>query len=590
MCGIIAIKTTNKEALNSIDIKAGLEALALRGPDASKHMQIDNVLLGHTRLSIIDLSSGGQPMTTSDGAYTIVFNGEIYNYKILREKLQKSGAIFKTHSDTEVILQAYIAYDKDCVKELDGMFAFVIYDKTKNRLFVARDRFGKKPLYYTKDKDDNFYFASEIKALHALGFKGVINKEALDAYLSLMYVPPHMTIYSNIKTIPPAHFAIVDENGIRREKYWHLIKAQNTDTYDEAKQKIKTLFKDAVTTRMLSSDVEVGSLLSGGVDSSLVSIYASRILSKPLKTFSLSYGDTINELPYALKVSEKIRSDHHTLSVNDSLLSELRKTFEYLDEPHGDSSDVSQYLISNLAHKSVKVALTGDGADEFFLGYGWYWKHLQLPFFKRITARLFSDPFKDHLKLIEIFSQKERSELLAYNAKPIFVPEEVRDSGLNSEDKMNLWDILVYLPGQLLTKIDRTSMANSLEVRSPFLDTKLAEYVYSLPASYKLDGKNNNGKIILKDILTEEMDPDFVYRRKQGFGAPVKTWLHLSEIKTFLVALSKNKEHQIFSYISQKETQHLTHCYYNGEEKLAYRVWLILCLAIWFETHKADIE
>ena len=335
---------------------------------------------------------------------------------------------------------------------------------------------------------------------------------------------------------------------------------------------------------MLGADVEVGSLLSGGVDSTLTSIYASKVINKPLKTFSLSYGERINELPYALEVAHKIKSDHYTHTVEDSLLKDLTTTIGYMDEPHADSSNVSQYLISKLAHEKVKVALTGDGADELFLGYGWYWKHMQLPFFTKLYTRIFSNPFKEHLKLIEIFNQHERTKLLNQKANPIHIPEEVRNAPLDPIQKMNLWDILVYLPGQLLTKIDRTSMMNSLEVRSPFLDTALAEYVFSLPTSYKLDGKHNNGKVILKDILSEDMSPEFVYRRKQGFGAPITEWLSRDEIKTYLDT-TLSKEAKVFQYVNKEEVAKFVHSYYQGDSTLSYRVWVLLCLFIWFDTH-----
>ncbi|HEY4494539.1 MAG TPA: asparagine synthase (glutamine-hydrolyzing), partial [Candidatus Paceibacterota bacterium] len=515
MCGIIAIYGDKAKEIESNKIDVMLACLEKRGPDKKSYLKEDKIILGQTRLSIVDIESGHQPMKDNKHPYTITFNGEIYRYKDLKKDLENKGHIFSTNSDTEVILKAYTEYGDRCVEYLDGMFAFAIWNDEKKELFIARDRFGKKPFYYCLF-DKTFFAASEIKAIFSSNLiKGKIDTSSLDDYLRLMYIPPNKTIYSNMYTLPPAHAGIVKDGDVKKWNYWRLEKKENKIPYDEAKEKIKELFDEAIKKRMVA-DVEIGSLLSGGVDSTLVTLYANKYSSGSIKTFSLGYEGNKSELPYALYASKKIETDHYTLNTDRNDIGELRNIIDYMDEPHADSSDFPQHLISKLASSKVRVALSGDGADELFMGYGWYQKYWHIPVYKR----LFTNPFSVYKKMVEVFSKKERERILkkvsgtsdSNNKKEL----EISKKSKGYFDQINLTDLSIYLPGQLLTKVDRTSMMHSLEIRSPFLDTALVEFVYNLPIEYKLD-KNNN-KIILKDILTETMPKDFVYRRKQGFG------------------------------------------------------------------------
>lgn len=583
MCGIIAITGKNISSVENSVVQNMLSCLAQRGPDDQGFTRQGDSVLGQTRLSIVDLAGGHQPMVDNKHPFTLVFNGEIYGYKELRESLKKKGYDFSTESDTELILKAYAEYGADCVKYLDGMFAFALWDDTKKELFVARDRFGKKPLYYTF-QDGLFFAASEIKSIFATGFiKGRIDPDSIDDYLRLGYIPSHKTIYSNIGMMAPAQAGIVKNGELKTWTYWKLEKKELNISYDEAKIKIKELFDAAVKKRMIA-DVEIGSLLSGGVDSTLVTLYAQKYSKSPIKTFSVGYEGSSSELPYALEASRKIGTEQNTLHVDINLRNELEKVISYMDEPHADTSNFPQHLISELASTKVKVALTGDGADELFMGYGWYQKKWHTPRW-RLDWRLLSD-FKAQQKVITVFSRNERKKLIKtpVTSTEKNLEDKITRSVKNSLEKINIFDISIYLPGQLLSKIDRTSMMHSLEIRSPFLDTALVEFVYNLPTKFKISKTEN--KIILKDILTETFPKEFVYRRKQGFGAPVKKWLKSDTMKTLLHE-KFTPDATIFTYLKKEEIENLITTFYDkGDDSVAHKIWVILCLELWFNKHK----
>ena len=585
MCGIIAIAGNKAGDVKKASLEAMLSCLSRRGPDDKGFTHFDGAIIGQTRLSIVDIAGGHQPMHDNSQPFTIVFNGEIYGYKELRVNLEKRGHKFSTGSDTEVVLKAYTEYGKDCIHHMDGMFAFAIWDEKKKELFIARDRFGKKPFYYTWI-GDTFLGASEIKTIFASGLvKGKIDPLAIDNYLQLMYIPPWKTVYSNIHTLLSAHAGIVKSGKLETWEYWQLENNPIDISYGNAKEEIKRLFDEAVKKRMVA-DVEIGSLLSGGVDSTLVTAYAQKYATRPLKTFSVGYENYINELPYAEQASKKIGTDHYTLQAKSELTHELKKVIEYMDEPHADSSNLSQHLISELASSKVKVAMSGDGADELFMGYGWYWKYWNTRKIIHLKNMLFSSQFKEHLKYVAVFSKKDRSELWKNSS---FLSDDIEKRSVgkiraNDAKQINFFDLTTYLPGQLLTKIDRTSMMHSLEIRSPFLDYKLAEFVYNLPQKYKVDKKS--GKIILKDILCEIMPKDFVYRRKQGFGAPVKEWLQTKNIKNF-VEKTLDKNSQLYRIFKKEKVLDIVNDFYQEHNDNAqYKIWSLLCLALWFDSHQ----
>lgn len=565
--------------------EAVIDALGNRGPDGHAATSFGTCTLGHTRLSIIDLVGGAQPMRDPDTSTAITFNGEIYNYKELRAELEKRGHRFRTKSDTEVILKAYAEYGEDCVTRLDGMFAFGIWNEADRSLFLARDRFGKKPLYYATHPDGGFAFSSEIKALVAMGITPKIDPAGIDAYLALMYVPPWRTAYKNIHLIPPAHTARYANGTLILDRYWKLERTPIAITYEEAREEVRRLFTDAVRKRMIA-DVEVGAFLSGGVDSTLVSAYAQRFTDRPLKTFALGYGEAINELPYAAEAAAAIGTAHYPLEAPEALMPELSRVLAYFDEPHGDSADIAQHLVSALAGSHVKVALSGDGGDELFLGYGWYTAYYNRPKAIQVKNALFSNPFKEHVRNITVFTERQRDELFAeriVSREPL--DHLMRDAPGMGIEKINDFDLTTYLPGQLLSKVDQMSMMHSLEVRCPLLDHSLAEFVYSLPTAYKNDRRT--GKLILKDLLREIMPDAFVDRKKQGFGAPVRKWLstpHLEEeVRTLL-----GKNAQVHALLKPEAvSSFVAHAYMIRKPKAMYRLWVLLCLEIWLRKHES---
>lgn len=579
MCGIITIHGIDSKKFDQQMIKSMLNALSKRGPDDQDFVRIGNTVLGQTRLSIIDPKNGHQPMRDNANPYTIVFNGEIYDYKKLYDDLKAKGHIFSTNSDTEVILKAYAEYGHDCLHYLQGMFAFAIWDEKNEELFIARDRFGKKPFFYTW-KGESFVAASEIKAFFASEIiKGHIDPQAIDDFLRLLYIPPNKSVYSNIEVLPPAHAGIVKNGKLTIWKYWKLEKKESTISYGDAKTEIKNLLDKSVKKRMIA-DVEIGSLLSGGIDSTLVTAYAQKYSRTPIKTFSIKYGNLINELPYAIQASKTIGTDHHYLNTSSNDLNELRNVIAYFDEPHADSSNFPQHLISKFASSMVKVALSGDGADELFMGYGWYQKYWHTPIYK--CSKIFGNPFTTYKKTTEIFSESERQALQKNLIKipDIFESTLLQGKG-NYYDKINICDLLIYLPGQLLTKIDRTSMMNSLEMRTPFLDTALVEFVYNLPLEYKL--KKDKSKTILKEILSEIMPVEFVNRKKQGFGAPLMSWIREKSIESELNKLVKEKNHPMYAYLNYNIVVDIIHNRQNLDKSSIQKIWSLLCLGIWFE-------
>jgi len=570
MCGILSVVSTNLDNKKS-NIDNILDTLSSRGPDGRGLISFNKCTLGHQRLSIIDLDSGNQPMISGD--FSISFNGEIYNYKEIKKELIDFGFIFNTESDTEVILKAFEKWGEHCVPKLDGMFAFVIWDNKKEELFFARDRLGQKPLFYYQNGND-FYMCSEIKAiLNIENIKLKLDFKSLDNYLRIMYIPPWKTVYKNIKQVPPAHYGFFRNNSVNLKRYWKLKYRPLDISYEEAKNKVHDLLVRAIKKRLVSSDVEVGTFLSGGVDSSLVSIIASKLSGNCIKTFCVSYPDH-DELPFAKEVAEKIKSQVESIEINPEDLEDLEDIIKYFDEPHADTSDFPQHLISKKASEKVKVIISGDGADELFLGYKWHLKKQESFFDNRI-------------KNICSFNKELRSKLWGgtNNLSDDIFAEDVYE-GLDDIRKMMVFDMTSHLPGQILTKIDRTGMMHGLEVRSPFLDTELIEYVFNLPYEYKINERGQ--KIILRDILSEYTNKDFAFRKKQGFGSPIWNWLNKDGIKRY-VYTKLNETTLLNNFLNKEEIGKVLKDFYEVEDKherSAQRLWVLLCLEIWLENNK----
>lgn len=576
MCGIIAISGENisHKKLHFDDM---LASLRFRGPDEKGQYTFQKCILGHRRLSIIDIDRGVQPML--DDTLAIAFNGEIYNYRELKSQLEKLGHIFKTNSDTEVVLKAYKEWGHNSPIHLDGMFAFVIWDDETQELFVARDRFGKKPLFYHLD-EDKIVIASEIKSLLASGsINPTIDHGAIDHYLKRMYIPPDRSVYSNIFQIAPARFGVYRDNHLKTSRYWSLPKCEKISiSYEDAKKEVLRLIKRAVERRVVTSDVRVGALLSGGLDSSLTTILTAELLNGDLDTFSIDYKGDFSELKYAQEIASKLQGTHHYVSVEQDDIENLDNVIAYFDEPHADTSDFPQSIVSKLASENVKLVVSGDGADETFFGYKW---HLGEGFGSQAQHNILEKRLFD----ICAFTEEERLRLWSGKRWDVDLADEcrVKDAGDDLLCEVSKFDITTHLPGQILSKVDRMGMMHGLEVRSPFLDTELVNFVFQLPHEFKL-GPNMEQKYILRDILADYTSKEFAFRKKQGFGAPIKRWMLNRQVKTHIDELL-SKDAIIRDILNSEEIdKHINNFYSdpNGSPRNAQKLWVLVCLEKWF--------
>ena len=583
MCGIIGIVGKNAEAHTSALVQA-LPTLAKRGPDSHAHLVLDGAVLGHTRLAIIDLATGNQPMKDNERDITISFNGEIFNYKELRRELEQKGHRFTTNSDTEVILKAYSEYGDHCPEHLDGQFAFAIWDNKKKRLFMARDRFGEKPFFYAQ-RDGLFIFASEIKSLFATGLvRKELDVTSLDNYLAMYFIPPWRSIYLDITPLLPAHRAVFENGTLTSERYWSLKQAPVVMPFDDAATQVRDMLSASVKSRMIA-DVEVGVFLSGGIDSSIITALARAHTSKSLKSFSAGFGEYRNELPYAREVAEHLGTDHfeHNISVS---LDDIRTVTRYFDEPLGDSSNVPTSLIAQLAREKVSVALSGDGGDELFFGYGHYRAYWQLPTYKKILAqvlgytpdRLYK---RNHLNMFSV-GERQRlwKEVGAIELDPT-ARIDLREAETPLQ-RLNLLGFYLKLPGDMLTKVDRSSMMHSLEMRSPFLNHELAQFAFNLPDEYKTN--RTHGKIILEKAFGDQLPNSVFSRKKRGFGAPVADWLKEEPIRTALNDMFK--EPRIASFLKADVVRTYIDDFYGGNDLLGYKLWMLFVLELWMREHE----
>lgn len=561
MCGIIGFATNQNINLNSLLID-GLDTMLHRGPDGSGVWFSDDgkVGFGHRRLAIIDLTaSGKQPMLDNSSNIIITFNGEIYNYIELKNNLIKKGHTFKTKSDTEVILNAYKEWGYNCLNHLNGMFAFAIYDLNNKKIFIARDRVGEKPLFYSI-QNNIFRFASELKALMSdKEFKREVDHESLDCYFSMGFIPGDKCILKGVNKLPPAHaleFSI-DTFTFNLWKYWNLPDYINHEEVEQEKKlldELDFLLEDSVN-KQLIADVPVGVLLSGGVDSSLVTAMAVRS-NKNVKTFTIRFPGhkQYDETEHARMISKHFKTEHIELEGLESNIDLLPILARQFDEPIIDSSMIPTFLVSKLIRQHCTVAIGGDGGDELFGGYGHYDRLLWLgqnfknipKFFKTPIASIaenilpigfkgrnwlqnFAAELKYDLPLIaSYFDKTSRNKLISNNQNWPFVAEIIRKDRVpkNSDllQRATRMDFLNYLPEDILVKVDRASMLNSLEVRAPFLDYRLIEFAYSkVPTNQKTT--TSEKKILLKKLCTRILPPNFDQNRKQGFSIPLNEWL-----------------------------------------------------------------
>ncbi|MFA6321116.1 MAG: asparagine synthase (glutamine-hydrolyzing) [Candidatus Omnitrophota bacterium] len=625
MCGICGYTHFDKSRHASEAIlNSMMDAIVHRGPDDKGVYVKGSVALGHRRLSIIDLETGHQPISNTDGSIVIVYNGEVYNFPELKEDLLIKGYQFKTHSDTEVVLHAYEEYGEECVNYFNGMFAFAIWDLKKDKLFLARDRFGKKPLYYAQF-DNQFIFASELKALlkHPSARKE-IDLGALSKYLAYEYVPSPYSIFKNIKKLEAGSKVVVAGGTVTAERYWDLKLGGAFDmSLKEAESYLLTLLRNSVKRRLVS-DVPLGVFLSGGIDSSAVVAMMAEIMNpKDIKTFSIGFKEkSFDESHDARRVANYFGTDHHEEILNpDKMLDIFPDVLKTLDEPFADSSIIPTFLVSKFTRKHVKVALGGDGGDELFLGYPSFMAHKIDSFLNMIPAPIRKVPLgilrgvtarsSDYMSLDfkakrflrgldfpeEVRHQVWTGAFTAKEQERLFLPgNDLKDSLLRTyEPTAKLFrgvrelDPLVramyiyiktYMTDDILTKVDRASMANSLEVRAPFLDTDLAEFVAAIPPALKL--KNFNAKWILKDALKDKLPEETLNKKKRGFAVPVAKWLKEDLRPIFDHAFDKNKIERegIFDYSYIKK---ITDEFADNKNDTRKEIWALFMFEMWYD-------
>ncbi|MGE0561502.1 MAG: asparagine synthase (glutamine-hydrolyzing) [Flavobacteriales bacterium] len=627
MCGIVGIISQNKEELSKIG--AATQTLSKRGPDNQSIQLFEGLALGHARLSIIDTTeAANQPFTDVSERYTIVFNGEIFNFKELKEDLIKQGVTFKTNSDTEVLLYLYIKHHDRCLEMLNGFFAFAIFDKQSKSLFAARDRMGIKPLLYYFD-GATFIFASELKAIVKFKIDKTIDSTSLFNYLQFNYIPTHDSIFKQVKKLQPAHFIFVSDISstitVLETQYYSIPTEEikpSSSNYEKAKTELVNLLEDSVQRRLIS-DVPIGTFLSGGVDSSVISLLAKRHKSD-LETFSIGFKDEpfFDETKYATAVAKKIGSNHHCFSLtNNDLYEHLNNILDYIDEPFADSSAIAVYLLSKYTKQYVTVALSGDGADEIFSGYnkhaaefkvrnsgvkealikGGYpiWKMLPKSRNNAITnANRQLYKFSQGAKL----SNKERYWLWA-SIQPEKVVEELLSGNFNQQDyrlrkelllkpindKGGFTDVLLtdtkmVLVNDMLRKVDAMSMANSLEVRTPFLDYRVVNFAFSLPVEFKINGQMK--KRILQDAFRNDLPEEVYNRPKHGFEVPLLSWFK-NELKLTIEddLLGDNfiQEQGVFNLLAIKQLK--KQLFSQNPNDSGATIWAIIVFNTWWKKY-----
>lgn len=626
MCGINGFILNSTLGHNDLKYKISKmnDLIIHRGPDdQGSYLEIHSefsVAMAMRRLAIIDLKTGVQPQYSANKENTIVFNGEIYNYKKLRQSLESRGIEFFTNSDTEVILKLYEVEGVQSFSKLDGMFAFSIYDKKRKKIIIARDFFGEKPLYYTNNSAQ-FVWSSELKSLVSiLNEKPKINKNSLNLFFRLTYIPSPYSIYEDIHKLMPNHFLEYDIS--QKKVSTHAINKpekhtkKTEDNFETAKKKVLKLVEESVESRSVS-DVPLGTFLSGGVDSSIVSLCLSKLKSHKIDTFSIGFEkQAYNETDKAKTVANLIKSNHHEFILKEKdLENDINKIILNFDEPFADSSMLPTYLVAQKTSQDLKVALTGDGGDEVFGGYNKYYfgtlnskytnivpEFLHSCFLK--AANTFANNSNDNRG--KRFAAKKFLNSINYQGQHYwdiislgFTSNTINDffldayksnntfdlykqlSGINSPNNLTDYrciDKLISLEGDMLVKVDRTSMLNSLECRAPFLNKKLWEYVGTLPESFLMNGLNK--KYILKEAFKNKFPEGFLEKPKSGFGVPIGDWLRGS-LKSELLSYADHsflKEQQIFDIIN---IQKLIHDHITGKDA-TFKVWTFFCFQKWY--------
>ena len=599
--------------------------LSHRGPDDHGLYCKEHIGLGHRRLSIIDLSPAGkQPMSNEDGTVHVTFNGEIYNFQELREQLKSKGHVFSSNTDTETIVHAYEEYGVDCVQHLRGMFAFGIWDENSQELFLARDRVGKKPLFYCLS-DGLFLFASEFQSIcQYSGFSREIDRTSIDDYLTYGYIPPPKSVFKGLQKLPPASTLqlSMDSGAPVVRKYWQLDYNEKLAFNDdvEAVDALREQLTEAIQLRMIS-DVPIGALLSGGIDSSVIVALMTQLHSGSVETFSIGFNNRhFNELPYARMVADRYGTTHHEFVVEPNAVEILPKLVRHYGEPYADSSAVPSYYVSQMTRQHVTVALNGDGGDESFAGYDRYMgqqlaeRYRRLPaFFRRgmiePLLRFVPDSlprrsrFRQARRFVQVAGQESgkrycrwMSQVQPDQRAALYTDDFGRDVQDNDErwmleiyktlqqtcneplDTLLALDVESYLPFDLLVKMDIASMANSLECRSPLLDHKVMEFAARLPAKFKLRGRQQ--KFLLKQLAYRLLPREVIDRRKMGFGVPLADWFR-GDLKPMLYDLVLSKRSIDRGYFNESSLRSIVEEHVNGGTDNSFQLWALLWLELW---------
>ncbi len=619
MCGICGLTGNIDRPL----VEKMTKALFHRGPDSEGFYFEDEVGLGVRRLRIIDLNTGDQPIHNENNTIWIVFNGEIYNFRELRDSLIKKGHLFYTNTDTEVIVHLYEDYGDDCPKYLRGMFAFAIWDKNEKRLFLVRDRIGIKPLYYNFT-NNRFAFASEIKSLlQDNNISREVNSYAIDKYLTFLYIPAPLTIFNNIHKLLPGHTLSFRNGKIEIKKYWQLDFETKKCPQEEYLERIKENLEEVVKLHMVS-DVPLGALLSGGLDSSTIVGLMSKVSGKQIETFSIGFEDkfsSYNELEYSTAVAQFFQTKHHQVILKTDILRNLPQIVRFLDEPFADSSAILNYLICQEAKKFVTVALSGVGGDEVFGGYPRYLGAMAsryydfLPPFLRscfkgmagfipqsrksqntggrlkrfLNAGLLSFEEK-YISWISYFSKDSKKELYSEGFKNVLNDDsfDIHRRRLNeintkdSLDKISYLDFCTYLPDDLLIMSDRMSMANSLEMRVPFCDHKLIEEMARIPFSEKLKGFKLKSlfRKAVKDLLPQKI----INKKKQGFMLPLADWIS-EDLKPYICEVLSEENIKKRGFFNPQYIQRMLELHFNKKELLTHQIWSLFILELWCQNN-----
>lgn len=632
MCGIAGFTQFKSQIGTTDSLNKMGNAIFHRGPDAGSTYIDKYIGLSHRRLAIIDLSEAGiQPMHSYDEQYVIAFNGEIYNFLELRKELEEKGYPFKSHTDTEVILALYHYEGVKLLDKINGMFAFALWDKQKETLFIARDRIGKKPLYYTENKGE-LIFASELKAI--LTHKDVPREIRIDAvydFFAYQYVPDPKTIFQGVHKLEPGHYLLVDEKGVSKKQYWDISFAEISALSEQAlKEKVQQLATNCTKQRMIS-DVPLGAFLSGGVDSSgivaLMANIAKEKGDKAITTCSIGFDEEkFDETEFAALVAKQYETNHHEFTVHETVENNLEHIVSFFDEPFADPSLVPTFFVSQLAREKVTVAIAGDGGDEVFAGYEKYSadylenklrnkipkfiRKKLFPICSNLLAKLNISPCQRASSLLTSLSVepsmgfyisnsfikdstwqaliKEQTQEKLSNYHPSNVTTDFYDAcdGNDHLSRILYTDMKTYLPGGILVKVDRMSMANSLEVRAPILDYQLMEFACTIPSNLKFntDSTKPEKKYLLKEAFKDYLPDDILYRKKMGFSVPLATWLR-KELKTITQERLLNRERGLCDFFKKEQIAKLWQEHNQETQDHSTVLWSMLMFQMWWDNY-----